>query len=188
MLKIPKPSPGEFAPYAAAYIDLVLEEVALLSHLRHGDNVVFDLVSRIPEAQLAVPFAPGEWTVKQILVHIIDQERVFAYRALRFARGDTTELATFNHDAYVETSKANQRSLDAILAEYRAVRQSTLTLFEGFDDSVLACAGKVGGHSTSVRALAWLIAGHELHHLTSIRNNYVDGSATNRYNNREDIS
>ena len=179
MLIIPKPSPGEFAPYAAAYIDLVPQEEALLSHLHHSESAVFNLITRIPETQLTTPFEVGEWTVKQILVHIIDQERVFTYRALRFARGDTTELATFDHDAYVITSNANQRSLEAIFAEYRAVRQSTLTLFEGLEDSVLTCGGKVGGHSTSVRALAWLIAGHELHHLYSIRHNYVDGSATN---------
>lgn len=180
MLKIPKPIPGEYAPYAAAYIDLVPDGEPLLSHLYHSAGAISDLAAGIPVERLSAPFAPGEWTVKEIIVHIIDQERVFAYRALRFARDDATELATFDHDAYAKASNANRRSIEAILAEYQTVRQSTLSLFEGLDESTLTRAGRVGGHPTSVRALAWLIAGHELHHLNSIRTNYENNQPINR--------
>jgi hypothetical protein len=103
---------------------------------------------------------------------MIDTERIFAYRTLRIARGDTTALPGFEQDDYVTPSKANNRTLDDILTEYEAMRQATLTLFHSFDESVLTHTTLTSGVSTSVRALIHITAGHELHHLESIQENY----------------
>lgn len=117
-------------------------------------------------------FAPGEWTVKEIFGHMLDQERVLVYRALRFARGDETELATFDHENYVKYSRANQRPLDEMIEEFSSIRQATVTFLNSLDEPALLRSGFVGGNRFSVRALAWLSVGHELHHINSIKENY----------------
>lgn len=170
---IPKPEAGEYAPYAIMYIGLLPDDGLVLKHL--GDNLTAakSLVQAIPAGKLDLPFSEGEWTVKEILVQIIDDERIYAYRALRFARGDATELPGFAQDDYVKFSGANQRGLDDIFEEYTAVRQATITLFQNLDDDALKRAGVANGHIMSVRAAAYHIAGHELHHLNSIREHYL---------------
>ena len=170
---IAKPVEGDYAPYTIAYISLVPEDGLVLRHLEDNLQVMIDLVRSIPEDKLAWSFAEGEWTVKEILGHVIDTERVFGYRALRIARHDTTPLPGFEQDDYVPYSRANERSLDEILDEYAAVRRATLTLFHSFDDSAYPRAGTTSGNRTTVQALAYIITGHELHHLNSIRENYA---------------
>lgn len=168
-----KPEPGEYAPYAIMYIGLLPDDGLVLRHMENNLAVVKALVDSLPEERLTTPFAPGEWTIKEILVHIIDDERIYAYRALRFARNDQTELPGFEQDDYTAHSGANQRSLSSILEEYVAVRHATTTLFANLDDNALLRAGVANGHVMSVRAAAYHIAGHELHHLNSIRENYL---------------
>lgn len=170
---IPKPQPGEYAPYAIMYIGLLPEDGLVLEHMENNLEVVKSLVHSLPEERLITPCAPGEWTIKEILVHIIDDERIYAYRALRFARNDQTELPGFEQDDYTAYSGANQRSLSSILDEYAAVRHATITLFANMNDRVLLRSGVANGHVMSVRAAAYHIAGHELHHLNSIRENYL---------------
>jgi uncharacterized damage-inducible protein DinB len=172
MQKIQKPSEGEYAPYAITYIDLVPPDDLVISHLQENLISTPEFIRSFPAGKLATPWKPGEWTIQEILVHIIDTERIFCYRALRFARNDDRKLAGFEQDAYVPYSRANQRSLIAILEEYAAVRQATLALFESLDEAALVRSGLVGENRVSVRALAWMIAGHEIHHIHSIRDNY----------------
>lgn len=169
---ISKPDAGEFPPYASIYIDLLPNDGQVLSHLGTNINLVRDTVTALPADKLATPHVDGEWTVKEILVHVIDDERIYAYRAMRFARGDTTELPGFEQDTYIAPSRANERTLDDIFAEYATVRQATIGLFNSFDDTALMRSGTADGKQATVRALAYHIAGHELHHLHSIKEHY----------------
>lgn len=175
MRTIPKPQPdaGEYAPYAIMYIDLLPDDGLVLQHLADNLQLVKDLALSFAEEKLSIPHAAGEWTIKEILVHIIDDERIYVYRALRAARGDSIELPGFEQEDYVVTSNANKRSLESILDEYSTVRMATISLFNYLPDEALTCACVANGHLMSVRAAAYHIAGHELHHLNSIRENYL---------------
>jgi uncharacterized damage-inducible protein DinB len=175
MRLIPKPRPGEYPPYASMYLDLLPDDGRLRQHLRDGLQGAIDLVSGLPEATLLHRYAPGKWTIKETLVHVVDDERIYAYRAMCFARGETTPLPGFEQDDYAAASGANARGLDGILAEYAAVREATLTLFDGLDEAALTRTGVANGNRASVRALGWHIAGHELHHLNLIRDRYLAG-------------
>lgn len=172
MKRFARPEPGEYAPYAIAYIDLVPEDGLLLDHLQTNLEKAKQLARSFPEEKLTWRFAAGEWTIKEILGHIMDTERILVYRALRFARNDSTELPGFEQDDYVPYSHANERSLDDILDEYSAVRMASIALFKSLDDSAWLRAGMANKHNVTVRALAYQVVGHELHHLNSIKQNY----------------
>ena len=169
---IPKPSPSEYEPAAIAYIKLVPDDGDVLRHLAENCRRISDYVRSMPGHKLSAPHAPGEWTVKDILAHLIDSERVFAYRALRIGRGDKTELPGYPHEEYVSAAMANRRSLGDILDEYASARGATLSLIRSFDSGALIRSAVCNGHRTTVRALVYDIAGHELHHLYSIQENY----------------
>lgn len=173
MKKIPKPEMGEYAPYAIMYIGLLPDDGLVLQYLQGNLNVVLDFIRSSPAEKLTSRWAEGEWTIKEILGHIIDDERIYCYRALRFARNDATELPGFEQDDYVIYSGANARDLEEILAEYTAVRSATITFFDSLEEKALTRAGLANGHVMSVRAAAYHIAGHELHHLNSIKENYL---------------
>jgi len=172
MLHIPKPEEGEYTPYTIAYIGEVPDDGQVLKHLTDNIKQVKALVQSFDADTLTTPHKAGEWTVQEVLVHMIDTERVFAYRALRIARGDTTPLPGFEQNDYVPPSKANERKLQSILEEYDAVRQATLALFNTFDESILLNSTLTSGHTTSLRALMHITAGHEIHHLKSLQENY----------------
>ena len=118
-------------------------------------------------------YAEGKWTIKEILMHIVDDERVYAYRALRFARNDKTELPGFEQDDYARYSGANERSVGDILEEFATVRCATVSLFQGFDSAALVRSGIADGQVMSVRAAAYHIAGHELRHLNIVKERYL---------------
>lgn len=172
---IPKPEPGEYAPYTVEYFQLVPGD-DVLGHMSACLQTTIDLFESIPEGIASVPHEPGEWTVKEILQHITDDERIYAYRILRFARNDLTELPGFDPDVVAAHSGANDRSFSSLLDEYATVRASTLSLFEGLPETALARIGVANGNPMSVRAGALHIAGHELHHLHSIGANYRRGN------------
>lgn len=173
MRKIQKPLAGEYAPYAVMYIELVPDDGLLLQHLQDNLQALKALIMPLSEEKLSTPCAEGEWTIKEILVHVSDTERIFEYRALRFARNDTTALSSFDQDDYVAASGANARSIEDILAELSAVRAATLALFSSFSDEVMARSGPASGYNFSVRSALYQIVGHELHHVKSIKENYL---------------
>lgn len=173
MKLIPKPTADEFAPYTIMYIDLLPDDGQILNHLETNLENTRAFFRSLPEDRLAIPHAEGEWTIKEILVHIIDDERIYCYRALRYARNDTTELPGFEQDDYVPYSRANDRDLDQILEEFTAVRKATITFFNSLDDDALKRKGVGSGNIMSVRAAAYHIGGHELHHIQSIKDNYL---------------
>ena len=175
MRLIPKPLDGEFAPYTIMYIGLLPDDGQVLQHMQRNLQVMKELVGELSAEKRTTSFAPNEWTINEILVHIIDDERIYAYRALRAARADTTELPGFEPDDFARYSAANERSLDSIFEEYEAVRAATLTLFAHLPAEALTRAAISNGNRMSVRAAVHHIAGHELHHLESIKQNYLGG-------------
>ncbi|MDQ3049724.1 MAG: DinB family protein [Bacteroidota bacterium] len=137
------------------------------------------LLLSIPDNKWNYSYSPGKWTVKEVLLHLTDCERIFAYRALRFARNDKTELSGFDEDEYAPNSNAAKRSDVSIIEEYKAVRAATLTLFEYCDKEMLSRTGYANGHEFSVQMVGAIIAGHELHHFQILKDRY--GIDTNQF-------
>lgn len=173
MRTIAKPEPKEYPAYARVYIDRLPEDGRLLGHMAESLRATTRLVLSLPEERLLRPYAPGKWTIKETLVHVVDDERIYAYRTLRFARGDTTELPGFEQDDYVPLSGANERPVRDIMAEFAAVREATIALFRGLPEPALLRSGVANGNLASVRALGYHIAGHEAHHLQIIKDRYL---------------
>ena len=155
------------------YIGRLPDDGLVLNHLADNLESTKHLVHSFPADLLSVPHEEGEWTIKEILVHVIDDERIYCYRALRNARNDMTELPGFEQDEYVAYSGANERSIEDILEELTAVRQATITFFDSLSDEALLRSGMSADKVMSVRAAVYHIAGHELHHIDSIRENYL---------------
>jgi len=170
---IEKPREAEYPAYAHIYIDLLPDDGLILAHLQNSLRSTKKFVAAIPKARLLHRYAKGKWTIKEILGHIVDDERIYVYRALRFARGDSTELPGFEQDHYAQYSEANKREITDLLDEFALVRQSTIAFFKSLDDTALMRTGVANGNRVSVRALAYHIAGHELHHRNIIRERYL---------------
>lgn len=171
-LLIPKPKPGEFEPYYATYIDAV-REGDLLRLLEEQAGEMADLLRAFGEIRGTYRYAPDKWSVKEVLGHITDTERVFAYRALRFARADATPVPGFEQDGYVVAAGFDRRTLADLAEEFAAVRKATIELFAGLDAPALMRAGVASGFPMTVRAAAWIIAGHEQHHARILRERYL---------------
>jgi len=167
-----RPAPGTYLPYTQTYIDLVPADADPLAQLRQQAAELHRDLSGLSEAQALMRYAPGKWTPKEVLVHIADAERIFTYRALRFARGDAQELPGFDENEFAANSEANDRPMSELLAEYHAVRAATLAFFGGLNGGQLDRAGRANGGATSVRALLYIVAGHEQHHLRILRERY----------------
>jgi hypothetical protein len=167
-----RPAPGDYAPYYEQYINLVEEgDIVRILRLSAFETIVF--LENLTEEQWISRYAPGKWSMKESLLHLIDTERVMAYRALRFSRGDSTELTGFDQDAYVPSSAADQRAPRSLIEEYQAVRNASVQLFKNLPAEAWDKKGKANGHMVTVRALAYLIAGHELHHKIIFRTRYL---------------
>lgn len=162
----------EYNPYYQPYIDEV-SDLELLQVLEYNQDSLISFIKSIPEDKLHYRYADGKWTIKEIILHLIDTERVFAYRALCIARNDKSQLPGFDQDAFVVYSNANDRTIDSLLLEYQDVRKATLSLFATFDDKTLATKGTANNNVLSVRAAAFIIAGHEKHHLQIIKDRYL---------------
>jgi uncharacterized damage-inducible protein DinB len=171
---ITKPQPGEFVPYQEVYINCVgdAEVPAVLEELKDSTYAFF---TTIPEEKGTYAYAAGKWNIKEVLGHMIDTERVFSYRLMCFARGEKQELPGFEQDDYVLNSFASDRTLQDLASEFRVVREATLYLLhhlKGDQDTIM---GKASGNPVSVRALAYMIPGHELHHLRILKEKYLPG-------------
>jgi uncharacterized damage-inducible protein DinB len=171
--EIPKPAPDEYPPYASMYIDLLPADGRLLDYLAAARIATANLALALPEEMLLHRYLPGKWTIKEVLLHIVDDERIYAYRALRFARGDLTPLPGFEQDAFATASQANDRPIAEIIAEYVAVREATISLFNGLPEVALLRCGVADGKRASVRALGYHIAGHEAHHIGVVEERYL---------------
>lgn len=170
---ISKPGVGEYAPYATAYISLVPDSGHVLHQLRENASTLRQLILSMPVERLNKGYAPGKWTPKELLVHLIDAERIFTYRALCIARNDTQPLPGFEENDYVSASNANDRDIEDILEEYENVKKATLSLFNSFNNDILLRKGLANNAPVSVRALAYMVAGHEMHHINIIKERYL---------------
>lgn len=173
MIHFDKPAEGEYAPYAIQYIALIPDGGALLTYLQETYDSAKAFFLSVPEEKLTSRYAEGKWTVKEILAHIIDTERIYAYRALRFSRNDETALAGFDQDSYVKFSHANERSLGDMLEELAAVRAATIALLKSFDADAMVRGGVANGRRMTVRAAAYILAGHQVHHVNIIKERYL---------------
>ncbi len=180
MRYIKKPVKGEYPEYSHIYMDLLEDDGKMLAHLWDNFLKIKDFVYALPQEKLVYRYAKNKWTIKEILVHLIDDERIFAYRALRYSRNDDTPLHGFDQDRYAQYSDANERSLDSIFEEYESVRKATITLFKYLPEESFTRGGKgvdfdgsIINHRT-VRGLAYHIAGHELRHFNIIKEKYIN--------------
>jgi uncharacterized damage-inducible protein DinB len=172
-MPIARPVEGDFLPYAGSYINLVPKGADPREVLRAIGPEIHSLFDHLSEAQAETAYAEGKWTLKEMLLHQIDTERIFAYRAMRFARGDSQDLPGFDQDDYVVNSGANARTIASLMAEYDATRAATQALFDSFTEEQLDRRGTANGGPATVRALLFIVPGHELHHLNVIRERYL---------------
>ena len=166
-----KPEAGEFAEYYGKYIGKV-PGLDLLGILEAERMQMSRLVSGRSEVHGNFRYAPDKWTVKEILGHVTDAERIFTYRALRIARGDQTPLPSFEHDDYVKNGGFAARTLADIVEEFDAVRGASITLFRSFDDAAWGRIGVARQRQVTVRALGFITAGHQIHHRMILEENY----------------
>ncbi|TLS48479.1 DinB family protein [Paenibacillus antri] len=169
---VQRPASEEYNPYFAVYIDRV-PDGDIVEQLRRQQSTLVELLDAIPSEKLTYRYAPGKWSVAQLIGHIADTERVMSYRLLRVARGDRTPLPGFDQDLFVANSNFDEWTVGSLKDEYEAVRKSTLSLLQGLPASAFAFRGVVGGNETSTAALAYIIAGHELHHVDILRRLYL---------------
>jgi uncharacterized damage-inducible protein DinB len=174
MRTISKPTPDQHPDWAPVYINKVADDGKVLDFLAEGFQEVLALVQPLSEEKWEYRYAEDKWTIKEVLVHLMDAERVFTYRGLSAARGDKTSLPGFDHNAYVPASRANQRSGAGILEEYRALRAATLAFFQHLDEEALNTIGEAKNQPCSARGMVYMIAGHERHHLQILRERYLN--------------
>jgi hypothetical protein len=171
-LQISKPAAGEHNPYYSKYVDLV-PDGDIIGTLASQINGTLDTLRKIPEADSLKRYAPGKWSIRESLGHVNDTERIFAYRALRIARGDQTPLAGFEQDDYIAPGRFDSRPWSSLIDEFAAIRASSLALFRGFDEDAWRRQGTASNNPVTVRALAYIIAGHERHHMNVLHEKYL---------------
>ncbi|MGH9768424.1 MAG: DinB family protein [Blastocatellia bacterium] len=167
-----KPDPAEYAPYFEKYISLV-SEGEIVATLGKQIESTLSLLGGLSEAQGDLRYAPGKWSVKEVIGHLIDGERIFAYRAFRFARNDATPLPGFDENSYVANASFGSRNLADLAAEFECVRKSSVYQFKYLDGDSWLRRGVANDNEISVRALAYIIAGHEIHHVGILRSRYL---------------
>ena len=167
-----RPAADECSAYYFTYIQLVPDgDIVRALETQHAD--IHAMLEHVSDARAAESPAPGEWSIKQVVAHLSDTERLFAFRALWFARGEQAALPGMEPNPWVELSDSNARTLSDLLAEFDHVRAASIALFANLDAAAWQRRGIASGGVMSVRALAWIIAGHELHHNRSLREEYV---------------
>jgi hypothetical protein len=171
MLTLPD---NEYALFYEPYIEaLVSNEKNILENLKETHLEAIALLKDLPEKKQHYRYAEGKWTIKELIQHFIDAERVLSYRALRFARRDATNLPGYEEDDYVKNSNGDTRDYNDLLEEFSAVRNTTILLFNSFTHESLQRIGSANGSIISVRALGFIISGHLQHHLTIIKDRYL---------------
>lgn len=169
-----RPAPSEYAPYYARYVDRI-PEGDLAAILEQQGAEIASLLGGLSEAQGNFRYAPGKWCVKELVSHVTDAERVFSYRALRFSRGDQTELAGFDENRWTPNSGAAGRTLGEVASEFAAVRHATIALVRSLTEEQVGRSGVASGYPVTVRGQLYIIAGHAAHHMAVLRERYLNG-------------
>jgi hypothetical protein len=171
-LNLNRPDATEYAPYYDRYISLVSDK-DILALLSQQLDETLALLGSISESQANYRYAPDKWSIKELVGHLIDTERIFAYRALRFARNDKTPLQGFEQDDYISGASFDDCAISDLASEFAHVRRSSLSLFKHLSEEAWKRKGTASDNEVSVRALAYIIAGHELHHMEILRSRYL---------------
>ncbi|MFN8572441.1 MAG: DinB family protein [Gemmatimonadaceae bacterium] len=166
-----RPEADEFAPFYGTYVSKV-PAADIVATLRVQASEMQAWGAALTEGQGAIRYAPDKWSVRQVIGHLSDAERVFSYRAMCFARGDQTPLPAFDENAYVANAAFDDRSLASLLQEFHATRASSIALFDSLTPAELQRRGTASGKGISVRALAWITAGHVAHHRQVLKEHY----------------
>lgn len=168
-----KPTIGTYPEYFQRYIDAVKDD-NLLNALENGCMEAMQIFQTISEEKALYAYAEGKWTIKEVIQHIIDTERIFCYRALVFARRDATPLPSFDENSYAENSYANSRSIQELIKEFFTVRKASQLFFQSLSEDQLLLSGWMSGKSSSALALGFIIAGHCQHHLNILQERYLN--------------
>jgi uncharacterized damage-inducible protein DinB len=164
----------EYAPYFEQYMQLVSkDEKSITENLVASQKEFDDLLRNLPVEKHNFSYAEGKWTLKEVIQHIIDTERIFSYRALCFSRNDKTSLPGFDQDVFVDNDNANDRNYYDLLDEMYVLRKSSIQLFKSFSDEALLRIGVASDNEMSVRALGYLFSGHQIHHVNVIKERYL---------------
>ena len=166
-----RPEASEYAPFYHGYVTSV-PDGDIVALLRSSGRELLEALGRIPEPRGGHRYGPDKWTIREVVGHLIDAERIFTYRALRVARGDRTPLASFDENEYVKTAGSEARTLADLTRELGAVREATAQLFESLPDEAWGRSGVASGKDVSLRALAYITTGHAMHHLRILRERY----------------
>jgi uncharacterized damage-inducible protein DinB len=172
--KIYKPTDHGAPSYMQGYINLVPDDGNLLIHLEDIFSETEELIGPLSEEKMNHRYATGKWSIKDILVHMADTERIFLYRALRFSRGDETALPGFEQNLFADHARAHEREKEDIMREYSLIRESSITFIETLSDEALNRKGSASGNMVSVRFIVNLIYGHHKHHLNILRERYLN--------------
>jgi hypothetical protein len=167
-----RPAPTEYAAYYKGYVDQVPEGDIVATLERQLDETLA-LLASIPEETGNHRYEPGKWSIKELIGHVNDAERIFAYRALRIGRGDATPLSGFEQDGYIPTGRFDDRTVADLAEEFGHIRRSTLSLVRGFDEAAWARSGVASDVGVSARAVVYIITGHVAHHTTILRERYL---------------
>jgi len=168
---ISKPEPGEYAPFYNTYVSLIDGDIInLLTQLKDS---TYQFFTALPADKADYAYADGKWTIKELLGHMIDAERVFAFRILCFSRGDQNNLPGFDENDYVDNADFNNRTMTDLAEEFRTVRTANLFMLKSLTAEQSMLIGTANNYAVSVRALAYIMAGHELHHLRIIKERYL---------------
>lgn len=168
----PRPEPSEYHEYYHRYVQLVKHSNIVTALLAQLDDTM-SLLHTVSAAQALYRYAPDKWSIKEVLGHVVDSERVFTYRALRFSRGDETPLAGFDQDAWIKTANSDARTWGSMKEEFELVRRSTVAFYSSLEPSAWTRRGTAWERPFTVRAMAYITAGHELNHVGIIRSRYL---------------
>ncbi len=167
-----RPEAHEYGSFYKGYIDLT-RGTSILQNLDDSFQDTLVALSSLTDEEAEYAYDEGKWNIKELLLHLIDTERVFVYRTLTIARGDKTKLPGYDHNSYVKQSEATKRKFTSLIEEYSIVRQSTIELFKNLTEKMLNQIGNANGFDTSALAIGFIIAGHNLHHLAIIKERYL---------------
>jgi hypothetical protein len=171
-ITIARPAAAEYAHFHASYVAMV-PEGDVLALLKKQGGETLRLLGRLGEKKSKHRYAPGKWSIREVVGHLIDAERVFTYRALTFARGDKGPLPGFDENGWASASNAERRTLKSLCQEMQSLRETTLALFKGFGPEELARTGVASGQAMSVRGLLYVTTGHERHHVKILKERYL---------------
>lgn len=163
----------EYNSYYSSYVNLIPKDTELVEGFKTGSHKVIDFFQSIVPEKLDYAYAEKKWNIKEVFQHLIDTERVFQYRCFRFSRRDKTPISGFEQDNYIEPSQAKNKSIDDLIEEFKAVRQSFIVLLNSLSENDLKFVGYANGSKLSARAAAYIILGHEIHHIEVIKKLYL---------------